>query len=146
MLRCGNIIYLRSVVPGFSSYGLKTILRWRSLTAGVLIRRERKGRRVKINYDNCNMFARHKYTLLACDSRLINYQSTAPVFRRHAYNCRVMGINRKFCEIRIVVVIDQPWSINHVDMHTLSIVITVLIIYVRMRKRSHALQEYEKQQ
>ena len=31
-------------------------------------------------------------------------------------------------------------------MHTLTIVFAVLIVYMRMRKRSHALQEYEKQQ
>jgi hypothetical protein len=112
----------------------------------MLVRGKRKTLLVNINKAEGDALTQHWRTFDICMYRLSSCQVTAPVFRRHADNCRVMPVYSKLCEIRFVVVIDQPWRINHVDMHTLSIVLTVLIVYVRMRKRSHALQEYEKQQ
>ena len=116
------------------------ILDGRSLTAGALIRRKRKLLRIIIDDYYCSMFARHKQGMPACGSRLIGCRCAAAVFRRRADHGRVMFPGRQVHCAGSLIMVVRPWHIGHRNMNTLSRVITV---YMRMRKRCHALQKYE---
>lgn len=73
--------------------------------------------------------------LVTCDHMLSNSQVTASGFRRHAYDSRWILLGGKIS--RIGIVSRQRGRINNGDVHT---PIGVITVYMRMRKRSHALQ------
>jgi hypothetical protein len=90
------------------------------------------------------MLLRHGQTRLACNGRLFKQRRTGPVFGRRADNRRLMLFGSKLRGIgSMLVVISGPRRTNAVKMHPLA---RVIAVDMRMRKRRHALQQYEQHQ
>jgi hypothetical protein len=90
------------------------------------------------------MLLRHGQTRLACNGRLFKQRRTGPVFGRRADNRRLMLFGSKLRGVgSMLVVVSGPRRTNAVKMHPLA---RVIAVDMRMRKRCHALQQYEQHQ
>lgn len=105
----------------------------------------RKAMRITLN-DDCKLTLRQQ-ALFTCNNGLRNAQTTNSIFRRHAHDRGVMLIGSQViplysqtCWNIIVIVIGESGRIGQCKMY---ILINAITVYMRMRKRRHALQKCE---